>query len=125
MPHTKGMLAIEALLRAPRRQFHALELATVVDHTGGDASTQRDAGDDILDPRAMAEYRQRVADLQADIDEADRFRDEGRAAAARAEMDTIIEELEAGPPGSAGDRARRRRTPSERECGSRSSSATP
>jgi len=98
--HVKGLLALELLLASPGDQFHALELAAVVDGvTGGlmgePTGTIREATSPILDARAFAEYRKRVTELQSEIDEASEFRDGERESVARRELDAILEQLEA------------------------------
>src|SRR5215207_6671492 len=55
---------------------------------------QEDAGP-ILDPHAKAEYRERIADLQDEIDEAEAFHDPERVTRARAELDFLSRELSA------------------------------
>jgi non-specific serine/threonine protein kinase len=72
-----------------------------------------DAGP-ALDSRAKAEYRARVEDLRAEIEEAEAFNDPERATRAREEMDFIAHELSAAvglggrdrPASSAAERAR-------------------
>jgi hypothetical protein len=55
------------------------------------------AGDigDVLDPRARAAYRARIADLEEEAEDGDRFNDPERAARAREEMDALVGELSA------------------------------
>ena len=53
-----------------------------------------DAGP-ALDSQAKAEYRSRLEDLRAEIEEAEAFNDPERAARAREEMDFIAHELSA------------------------------
>jgi hypothetical protein len=55
---------------------------------------QDDAGP-LLDPQAKAEYRQRVSDLQEELEEAEAFNDPERASRARAELDFIEAQLSA------------------------------
>jgi hypothetical protein len=52
----------------------------------GDAGAQ-------LDARARADYTQRLEDLQAVLDEAERFNDPARATTARAEIDFLTAQL--------------------------------
>ena len=47
----------------------------------------------MLDAHTQEAYRRQVAELQREIDEADAFADIERAAARRAEFDTLLEEL--------------------------------
>ena len=100
---TKGMAYLATLLRHPEREFHALDLAT--GGAGGEGAAPAapadaalaadglgDAGD-MLDPAARAAYKARVVELRAELLEAERFNDLGRAARARAEIDAIGREL--------------------------------
>jgi len=47
----------------------------------------------LLDATAKAAYKARLGELQAELDEADRFNDPVRAANARQEMDFLVGEL--------------------------------
>ena len=47
----------------------------------------------LLDPRAKAEYRQRLKDLREALYEAQRFNDMGRAALAQSEIAFLTQEL--------------------------------
>src|SRR5262249_39917943 len=49
----------------------------------------------VLDATAKVAYRQRLAELRDELDEAERFNDPGRAERAREEMDAITEQLAA------------------------------
>jgi hypothetical protein len=51
------------------------------------------SGDAVLDRRARADYRARLADLHAELEDAERCHDEGRVTRARAEVDFIAGEL--------------------------------
>jgi hypothetical protein len=70
-----------------------------------------DAGP-ALDSQAKAEYRSRLEDLRAEIEEADAFNDPERSARAREEMDFIAHELSAAV--GLGGRDRRVASASER-----------
>jgi len=98
----KGPRYLATMLAAPGREFHVLELA----NTAAPASTATvDAADglsigglggsldDAPDARARREYRTRLNELQAEIDEADRFCDQGRAERLRAELDVLVSQL--------------------------------
>jgi hypothetical protein len=63
-----------------------------------------DAGP-ALDSRAKAEYRSRLEDLRAEIEEAESFNDPERAARAREELDFIARELSAAVGLGGRDRA--------------------
>jgi hypothetical protein len=51
------------------------------------------AADDILDARALAEFRCRLAELDDDLAEAEQWNDTERASRARAERDFLLREL--------------------------------
>lgn len=51
-----------------------------------------DAGE-VLDARARADYERRLSDLRAELSEAERFNDSGRAAKTREEIDFIVRQL--------------------------------
>jgi hypothetical protein len=50
---------------------------------------------EVLDARARHEYEQRIRDLQAEIDDAERNVDEARVDRPRLEMDALVDELTA------------------------------
>ncbi len=80
----KGLAYLDALVRAPHREIHALELAGADDL--GDAGP-------MIDDRAKQAYRARVESMRVAIDEATRNGDTGRATQAREELDAIAAEL--------------------------------
>jgi tetratricopeptide (TPR) repeat protein len=100
----KGMRHLALLLANPGVEFHAVDVATAAEG-GPAAGAERadglavragtgDAGP-ALDSQAKAEYRSRLEDLRAEIEEADAFNDPERSARAREEMDFIAHELSA------------------------------
>jgi hypothetical protein len=117
--HSRGMALLSHLVRQPGQEIHVQALDSFVPSAGseglatidvralppdGISSSLGDAGP-VLDARARAEYRRRIAELRAERDDAERCNDLGRAAAAREELDLLEEEL-AGATGLGG-RARR------------------
>jgi hypothetical protein len=110
----KGLQYIADLLRQEGDELHAADLAAGSgasdrahpDPEMGGASGLGDAGE-VLDHQARAKYRQRLADLRGELDEATRWGDLGRTASLREEIEFLRDEL-SGPTGSAGGRARRR-----------------
>jgi tetratricopeptide (TPR) repeat protein len=115
---SRGLQYLAHLLRHPGREFHANELvalvaglppddgrraADVAAQAGGATTLARDLGDagTRLDAQATAEYRHRLSDLREEIQEADTFNDSGRAAALRAEIDSITASSPQGAQGSA------------------------
>ena len=109
--HGKGLTHVARLLGAPHVEFHALDLVA--------GSPERSAGGAVagasglpvirggadtgplLDGAAKAAYRQRISELQEEIDEAESFNDPERAARARDELAFLVREL-AGAVGLGG-----------------------
>jgi hypothetical protein len=106
--HSKGIAYLATLLASPGHEFHALELAM---RAGGvpssepvslraaiDAGLRADVGGGhpALDQPAIAAYRERIEDLQEEVDEAERFADRERAARARDELEMLVAELGRG-----------------------------
>ena len=73
---TRGLHYIAYLLAHPNERFHVRDLAA-----SKRAGNEPDRGDaaPILDQKAKVEYRTRLAELRADLDEAERMNDCGRA----------------------------------------------
>jgi hypothetical protein len=84
MPDSKGLRDIAALLAQPRDPVPAAQLAGLVAPAGADP---------VLDDRARAAYKARLAELDAGIDDATVGNDPERAARAAAERDALIGEL--------------------------------
>lgn len=84
---SRGVAILAELVREPGRAFHVLEL--VGSAAGADAG---DAGP-LLDARAKAAYRERVAALEEQLAEAEDFGDPGRSARAREELEALRAEL--------------------------------
>ncbi len=83
--HTKGLVDIAHLLKAPGQEIHVLDLAG--------AGVVETAADDTIDKTAMAQYRARIGDLRSELEEATDNADIGRAERAREELDALIEQL--------------------------------
>jgi hypothetical protein len=97
----KGLRLLARLLASPVREFHVLDLVAAErgtlpvgppdDRTGldGDAG----AGLPVIDAQAREAYRRRLADVEDDIDEAERMNDVGRLELARRDRDYLVAEL--------------------------------
>ncbi|WP_162231713.1 ATP-binding protein [Allosalinactinospora lopnorensis] len=124
---TKGLHYLARLLAEPGREFHVVDLEAAEGPAGeapprGSGARARDDGlrsrpglgdaGELLDARAKAEYRARIEELRADLDEAESFNDPARAARNREEIDAIAHEL-AGAVGLGG-RDRRAASHAER-----------
>jgi non-specific serine/threonine protein kinase len=103
---SKGLRYLAQLVASPGREIHALELAS----PGGEAD-RGDAGE-AIDRRSRDAYRARLADLADQLREAEDRHDLGRAAAARAEIDALTDELARSL--GMGGRARKDASPAER-----------
>jgi predicted ATPase/class 3 adenylate cyclase len=100
---SKGLRHLARLLASPGREIPAIELAAdlaagaerVAPGQAADAGlTPTGPPDDpLLDREAREAYRDRLRDLQAEIDEAERFGDAGRASRYREEFQVLTREL--------------------------------
>jgi tetratricopeptide (TPR) repeat protein len=98
----KGLQYIAHLLRHEGREFHAADLAAGADaeppvEHEGDGEVAPGLGDagEVLDAQARSEYRARLEDLRAGLEEATRWGDSGRFARLREEIDLLTEQLSA------------------------------
>jgi hypothetical protein len=101
----KGLRHLAMLLDNPGVEFHAVDLVGAAEGTtraprpdaAGDADVAVRLGDGDagarLDAQAKREYRARLEDLRADLEEAESFNDPERAARAREEIEFIAREL--------------------------------
>jgi non-specific serine/threonine protein kinase len=113
LPDRKGIRALAHLIAHPSVEVHALDLTAVIEGTGAGAVDGPGTGP-LLDPTAKAAYRERIADLQDDIDDAGRDHDTARAERARVELEAITDQLAAAvglggrdrPSGVLAERAR-------------------
>lgn len=125
MPDMKGFRYLERLLAEPGREFHVLDMVAVEQGTtrGGAIGTQAEsdegslgaAGMPVLDERARAAYRRRLAEVEDDIDDAGRANDPARRELAERDRDFLIAELQravglGGQPRTIGGSAERART---------------
>lgn len=120
---TRGLECLACLLGRPDREFHVSELVGPVtspvelrqyrvQKDGHQMRTLRlESGDPILDSQAKAEYKLRLADLRAELEEAERCNDADRAEKIQQESDTIAEQLAV----AAGLSGRDRKTTSQAE----------
>jgi pimeloyl-ACP methyl ester carboxylesterase len=99
MRDAKGLGYLARLLRHPHREFHVLDLLVGDAPRTGDTAREDglvtatpDAGV-VLDDLAKHAYRQRIAELEADIEEARRWNDLERTARAEGELDALTREL--------------------------------
>jgi tetratricopeptide (TPR) repeat protein len=86
----KGLHYLARLLAEPGRQFHVLELVAL--ESGVPFAESRDAGA-LLDARAKAAYRRRLAEIDEDVEEATARNDAARLTQATAEREFLMREL--------------------------------
>jgi pimeloyl-ACP methyl ester carboxylesterase len=99
MRDAKGLGYLARLLRHPHREFHVLDLlvgdaprANDPAREDGLVAAMPDAGA-VLDEPAKRAYRDRIAELEAEIEEARRWNDLERTARAEGELDALTREL--------------------------------
>ena len=91
--HMKGLGHLAQLLRQPGREFHVLDLVSM---ERGDAPAAQHRGEhqeSILDKQARSAYQHRLQELSEDLEEAEAFHDQERAARAREEIDHLVDQL--------------------------------
>jgi hypothetical protein len=109
--NSKGMRYLALLVERAGQPMHALDLMCADGGIEPTALAGSDAGP-VLDEMARQKYRARLAGLAEDLEEAERFADEGRADRLRTEIDALVEEL--GRATGLGGRARRAGSAPER-----------
>lgn len=87
--HAKGIADLAVLLSQPGREVHVRALEGL--EGTGIAAAQ--SSQPRLDDAAVASYRQRLHDLEEELDEAERHADAGRASRLAAERDALVDEL--------------------------------
>ena len=126
LKHSKGLGDIAILLANRGRDIHVADLIAAsagappdprstpaADLVAQGLRVSRGAsGDAVLDHRARADYRERLAGLHRELEDAERCNDEGRVARARAEFDFVAGELASAF--GLGGRGRRAGSPIER-----------
>ncbi|SNY95877.1 tetratricopeptide repeat protein [Halomonas sp. hl-4] len=96
----KGMRYLERLLAEPGREFHVLDLVEVERgalpvglSAGGAPRIDAQCGLEVFDSKAREAYRQRLAETEEDIAEAEANNDFHRAQLARADREFLVDEL--------------------------------
>lgn len=94
----RGLHYLATLVANPGTEFRALDLAAGAPGSRPNSkepelSVGSQEGIAILDEQAKREYRKRIADLEAEIEDADEANDVGRAERARIELDFLVSEL--------------------------------
>jgi TolB-like protein/tetratricopeptide (TPR) repeat protein len=100
----KGFHDIARLLAQPGETLHCLELSG--------SPPAGDKPDEVLDADARRAYRQRIEELQRELEQAEADNDPARSEPAREELDAVIDELAKAT--GLGGRSRKMRDPAER-----------
>jgi hypothetical protein len=123
----KGLHYIAYLLARPGQRIHIRDLIQAVEGSAANGSAIHAESENLeivreigaalptLDARARAEYRTRLRDLQAELDEAERMNDLGRCEHIRTELEMVTSELTASS--GLGGRARTESGSAERARG--------
>ncbi|WP_206778459.1 MULTISPECIES: hypothetical protein [Frankia] len=110
IPGVKGLHYLRHLVERPGQDISALVLSDAVAGHAGAGVGDSDAGE-LLDAQALAAYRRRLSEIDADLAEADAWADPVRLERARLERQALLDELAA----ATGLGGRRRRAGSTRE----------
>ena len=110
----KGLRYLAYLLARPGQRIHVYDLIEAVEGSAANGKTTIHAESEdleivreiggpspIIDARARSEYRARLRDLQAELDEAQRMNDLGRSERLGTEVEMVVQEL-TGPSGLGG-----------------------
>jgi tetratricopeptide (TPR) repeat protein len=104
LKHLKGLTCLAVLLANPDTEVHSLSLATITERDAADGSSSEiaaaggqwnglgDAGP-MLDSRAKSEYKRRLTELRAELDDAREAGDDERIVRAEDELDFIEAEV--------------------------------
>jgi hypothetical protein len=84
---SRGMEMLARLVQEPNRELHVLDLMGASNVDAGDSG-------ELLDAKARAEYKERLAELMAERDRAEEWGDVGRAEKAGDEIEALTIELE-------------------------------
>ena len=101
-PHSLGLRYLAELLWHPGSLVRAIDLAAAGRATAHprrrpdpDVTVRADLGDAgiVIDAQARAEYKRRLAELAAELEDAERSNDIGRIPVVRSEIDALTEQL--------------------------------
>jgi class 3 adenylate cyclase/tetratricopeptide (TPR) repeat protein len=122
LPHMRGLADLQQLLLHPGREFHVRTLDSLesgaplapAERAGAGVSVVTGLGDagEVLDDEARRAYRERLAEVRAELEEAEGYHDIGRADRLRGELEALEQEL--GSAIGLGGRSRRARSDIDR-----------
>ena len=91
LPDGKGLRYIRYLLQRPGLEIAAADLAAAVAGHPGVTVAQSDA--DVIDAQALKAYRARLADIDADLSEAESWADQSRTTRLQLEREALLDEI--------------------------------
>src|SRR5436305_9599879 len=83
---SRGLSLLGWLLERPGREVHVLDLSDL--HAVSTGNTEP-----VLDGRGRRLFRERISELESELEDADRCADVERSTSARTELDAIVQEL--------------------------------
>jgi hypothetical protein len=92
MPDLKGLHYLRELLRNPGIDMSTLDLSGAAPGHAGIAVIEADTGE-ITDQQALAAYHRRLRDIDAELDEAESWTDQGRLDQLRLEREALLAEV--------------------------------
>ncbi|MFD0637222.1 hypothetical protein ACFQ9X_42295 [Catenulispora yoronensis] len=113
LPDLRGLHHLRELLRSPGADLSALDLSAAASGHAAVVVSEADTAD-VADAQALAAYRQRLEDIDSELDEAGSWSDQGRLDRLHAEREALLAEVRAATGlggrrrrfSSAGERAR-------------------
>lgn len=93
MRASKGMLYLSYVLSGPGREFPAVELLAAAE--GAQPSPVRSSAGEILDPKAMVQYKTRATEIASEIEEARGNNDFGRVERLQGELESLADQISA------------------------------
>jgi hypothetical protein len=111
LPDRKGLHYLRYLLQRPGIEVSVLELAAAAAGHAGAAVRESGSGE-VIDARALASYRQRLRDIDAELADAESWADQARLGKLRLEREALLDEVAAAT--GLGGRRRRFSSASER-----------
>jgi hypothetical protein len=93
LPDVKGLHYIRHLIQRPGLDVEAADLAAAVAGHPGVTITQSHA--DVIDAQALSAYRARLADIDAELSEAESWADGPRSGRLRLEREVLLDEIAA------------------------------
>jgi hypothetical protein len=108
--HTKGMTYIFHLLQAPGQSLHSMTLLFAA--AGQQRQPAMGSAGEVLDERAIADYRSCMEELEKRLAQAERYNDQAQKELAQSEMDLLTEQI--GSAYGLGGRRRHAQDDSER-----------